>query len=127
MGGKNATLQMRLYLIGACILLAGLVSAALVYVTATDHRGDAVSYEMVDGNVYAISPDDSKRYLRDVERYGGKAAVLTDEFSRWFSDLWQGRQLAYTLASVAVVVALACFLAGYYLSHQLSHSRTEDQ
>lgn len=102
-------MHIRLYLIGACILLAGLASAALVYVTANDGERDAVSYEIVGGNVYAVSPEDSKRYLSDVERYGGKAAVLADEFNRWFSSLWHGRQLAYTLAALSMALAVGFF------------------
>jgi len=127
MRGKNSTLQIRLYLIGAFILLTGLVGAALVYQAATDDGGNAVGYEIVGGNVYAITPGDSKSYRHDLELYGGKAAVLADDFNRWFGGLWHGRSLAYTLALLAIGVALACFLAAHHLSNQPPHGVTEDQ
>jgi hypothetical protein len=127
MRGKNSTLQLRLYLIGACILVAGLLGAALVYRSAAEDGGDAVGFEVVGGNVYSIAPADSKPYRHDLELYGGKAAVLADDFNRWFDGLWQGRGLAYTLALLAVAIALACFLAGHRLSDQPSKGQTEDQ
>src|SRR5262249_44013500 len=118
-------IYVRLYLMGAGILFAGLASAAWVYVTARDSERDAVSYEVAGGNVYAVSPEDSKRYLSDVERYGGKAAVLADEFDRWFSDLWHGTRLAYTLATLSIAVAIAFFGAAH-LSARLAHDQTDD-
>ncbi len=124
---KNSTLPIRLYLIGAFILLAGLVVASLVYLTAADGRSDAVGNQIAGGNAYGIAPRDSKEYLVDLENIGGQAAVLVDDFIWWFSDLWHGRRLPYTLAALAIGVALACFLAARLLSKHPSHGRTEDQ
>jgi len=117
---KNSTLQIRLYLVGAVILLAGLASSALVYLTATDDRRDAIGYEIRGENVYVITTGDSKRYRNDLERIGGKAAVFADDFNRWFAGLWQGKQLATTLAVLAIGAALACFWAAHNLSNQAS-------
>jgi len=44
--------------------------------------------------MYPMMPEDSKMYQRDLELYGGKAAVLADEFWRWFVTLWHGTRLA---------------------------------
>ena len=35
---------------------------------------------------------------------------MADDFNRWFSGLWDGKRLAYTLATLATGAALACFL-----------------
>lgn len=119
----HSAMQIRLYLVGISILLAGLLGGVLVYATAADEKSEAVGYQIVGGDVYAISPDDSKAYRRDEELYGGKAAVLEDELNRWFASLWQGKRLAYTLASLSAAAALVCFLAAHYLFGR----RSEDQ
>jgi len=60
---------------------------------------------------------------RNVELYGGTAAVVADALNRWFAGLWHGRPLAYTLAVLAIGIALACFLAARHLSDE----STDDQ
>ena len=101
----------RLYLIGVVILLAGWLGAAAVYVNAGDERSDALGYEFVDGVAYPILAHETKRYRSDLERFGGKAAVMADDFNRWFSGLWVGKSLAYTLAALASGGGLACLVA----------------
>lgn len=113
---QHSNLQIALYLIGGFILLAGLLGAAMVYLTAVEERSDVVGYEIADGEVYGVSASESKRYRHDLELFGGKAAVLADDFSRWFAGLWQGRRLAYTLAVLAIGLALGCFRAAHRLS-----------
>jgi hypothetical protein len=115
MYSKLAKLRTRLNLIGIFILLAGLAGAVLVYRAAAIDGGDAVDYDHAGGTVYALTPGASKSYRHDLELYGGKAALLADEFNRWFEALWQGRQLAYSLALLAIAVALACFWAAHAL------------
>ena len=105
MSTQNAHRRLRLYLLGVFILLAGLGAAAFVFFSADDEAAD----DAAGGGVYVISPRDSKRYRHDVELLGGKAAVLADDFNRWFAGLWQGRRLAWTLAVLAIGGALACF------------------
>ncbi len=114
MAGTN--LRSRLCLIAGGILLAGLASGASVYVTATDADADAVAYEIIDGSTVPIFQDDTQRHLRDVELYGGRAAVLANDFNRWFIGLRHGRMLAYTLGALTIGCALACFWAGSLLS-----------
>ena len=100
----------RLKRIGVAILLAGWSGAATIYATAPDDDGDALGYEFVDGVAYPILTHESKKYRHDLERFGGKAAVMADDLNRWFSGLWVGKHLAYTLATLASAAALACFL-----------------
>lgn len=85
----------RHYLIAASILLAGLASAIVIYLRA-GHTPDAL---------LEFSPETSKKYLRDLELYGGTANVLAVQFQTWFEGLWHGRSLAYSVVVIAVVAA----------------------
>ncbi|MBS1230080.1 MAG: hypothetical protein H6R17_3357 [Proteobacteria bacterium] len=108
---RSVTTRRRLHLVGAAILLAGWIGAAAIYVNAGDESGDALGYEFVNGVAYPIQAYESKAYRHDLERFGGKAAIMADDFNRWFSGLWVGKHLAYTLATLASGGALLCFLA----------------
>jgi len=103
-------MQKHLYIAAALVLAIGLGAALMVYLSATHGNAAATDYVIVDGTAYAVQPDDSKRYLRDVEVYGGKAAVVAADVNRWFSGLWHGTQLAVTLAVLSVAVALLLLL-----------------
>ncbi len=83
--------------IATLILAAGLVSSVAIYL----HPG-AESESLLD-----LSPETSKKYLRALELYGGTANVLAVRFQAWFAGLWHGRSLAYTVAVLSLVAALA--------------------
>ena len=36
-------------------------------------------------------PATTKTYVRELERFGGEAAVLFDEFNGWFAARWHGK------------------------------------
>ena len=111
---QDTILQRRFHLAGIFILVAGIFSAILVYITAApDHGRGALGYEVVNGISYPIMPNDSKRYEYDLERIGGKSNVLAVEFTEWFKSLWHGRRLADTLAFISVGGSLACFFLAY--------------
>jgi hypothetical protein len=84
------------YLIAAIILLAGLIGAIVIYLRA----GSAPD------TLLELSPETSKKYLRDLELYGGTANVLAVQFQTWFDSLWHGRSLAYTVAVISAVASL---------------------
>ena len=109
MNSTNSTLKKRLYLIGALVLALGLGSAALIYANAEDNDEVGTGYELVNGVVYATPPNDSKAFQRDVRLYGGKFALLSDEFFDWFASFWHGRRLAFTVAAISVVLAAVVF------------------
>jgi hypothetical protein len=90
--------EARARVVSYAILLVGFASAILIYFA--NAPGNASGYEL----------EDSKQYLRNMELYGGKANVLAAEFRIWFSGLWHGRSLAFTVAVLAVLLALACRL-----------------
>jgi len=115
--------QRTLYLIGTSILLLGLIGAATLYALAGEAPGNSIGYELVNGVVHPVAPGDSKRYRHDLERYGGKMAILTDEFGNWFSGLWHGRSLAYTIGVICVALSGAIFL----VATQLDSGRDRDE
>ena len=121
MSKNYSIVQLRLYKIGFSILIAGLLCAAWIFVTATDDVKDsnAVSYQIVAGHSYALATADSKRYQYDAERIGRKSVVVAGEISQWFFILWHGKQLAYTIALLAIVVSLACFLIAQHPDYKL--------
>ncbi|MGH8822710.1 MAG: hypothetical protein ACREWJ_15665 [Rhodoferax sp.] len=110
MSFKHSTPASRLYLAGTILLVVGLIAAIVIYFLAANQTGaDAAGYNIVGGTAYPITLDDSSRELQQVERLGGKPAVLALEFHRWFLSLWHGQRLAYTLAVLSAAVALLCF------------------
>jgi len=91
--------------IAVAVLVIGLSVAAVVFVMTPAET------ERENAGVQLASASNSKQVRLEVERYGGKTAVLAAEFSEWADGLWRGRRLAGTLAGLAVVVSLLCFLA----------------
>ncbi|MFL6574606.1 MAG: hypothetical protein ACJ8G4_22835 [Burkholderiales bacterium] len=51
----------------------------------------------------------SKLYVHQLERFGGKAAVMFAQFNRWFVRLWEGRQLGITVAWITIFIAAGLF------------------
>lgn len=86
-------------LVTAGILLIGLGSAIAIFLTADD----------IPDNPFAEF-EQSKRFAHEVQRMGGKMALVANDASAWFAALWHGRQLAYTVACITVVIAV-----GYYM------------
>ncbi len=84
---------------GVAILVVGLLGAALIYVFAADDGGTDSAAEIAKG----------KMYEHNIALMGGKFAVYSVRFNQWLAGLWHGRPLAYTVAVLAVAVALVCF------------------
>jgi hypothetical protein len=57
-------------------------------------------------NPLGYDPLETKQYLHDLELYGGKANVLAAEFRKWFVGLWYGRNLAFTIAVITVMLVV---------------------
>lgn len=95
--GPTLDLQLRrIRQLSAGLLAAGLGTATLIYLLAAPQGPNPLGYE----------PQDTKKYLRDLELYGGKVNVLATEFMRWWDGLWHGRHLAYTVATLSFMLAL---------------------
>ena len=106
-----ANLRESLILIGAIIMLISLGSAVIIYQYADDDSDSILGYEIIGGSAYPIRPEDSKVYRRDLELYGGKAALVVDDFSRWFAGLWHGKSLAFTVAGFSIFISFMFFFA----------------
>ncbi len=85
----------RVRLVTRAILAVGFVAAVGVYAVASARPEDPLNEQLT-----------SKKYLHDLEVYGGKANVLAAEFRDWFAGLWYGKNLAFTIAVLTVVAAL---------------------
>jgi hypothetical protein len=78
------------------LLLLGLGGAGVIYIFAEPPVADTL---MAD-------PRADRKYKRELAMYGGKANVVSVEFMDWFGGLWQGRNLAGTVAVITVVATL---------------------
>lgn len=112
---RKLNLTTFLYLTGAVILLVGLGAAIWIYLTAEKSIGDP-DYEIAGGYVYSSTPGNTKKYTHDLELYGGKAAVLAEQFSRWFRGLWAGQTLAFTVFCISLLLSCGFFLAARSVS-----------
>lgn len=77
------------------ILGAGFAASAVIFLFARAPESNPLGYD----------PLADKKYVLQLERYGGKANVVTAEFLQWFDGLWHGRPLACTVAVLTVVTA----------------------
>ncbi len=100
--------------VASAILIVGFTTALGVYVTTP-----ATEVGQVE------RPEDSKRYLRQMETYGGASNVLASEFREWFSGLWQGRALAGTIAFLTVILAGLALVVLMPLPRKDATSRAE--
>jgi hypothetical protein len=102
--------------ISLVILLGGLGSAIRIYQTAGIDSSTVLGYEGGDGSAYPAMPEDSKKFLRDLELYGGKTGMLLYEFRIGFAGLWHGKSLAYTVACITILISLGFQVANYLQS-----------
>jgi len=91
---------------GAAILFVGLLAAELIYLFAGEDADMDAATEIARG----------RGYQHNLEVMGGKFAMLSADFNRWFVSLWHGRSLAYTVAVLTVVTAAACFLLAHLMA-----------
>jgi hypothetical protein len=108
----HISMQKRLTLCSVIVAVAGLCSAVLIYLTAGEDTILEEGFEIVviDGKAYPIPLANTKMYRRELQRFGGKAAVLFDDLNRWFKGLWRGKSLAITVAWITVFLSLGLFL-----------------
>jgi hypothetical protein len=98
--GDTARRMERVKNLVAAILTVGLGGAMVIYFVAQPPAANPLGYEFTD----------SKRYLRDMEMFGGKANILTSQFREWVGSLFQGRRLAFTVAFLTLALAFAVWL-----------------
>jgi hypothetical protein len=113
---SSVPLHRRIHQTGIGILVLGLFSAALIYL---------VAYNNPEAHP---APDFSsdRRFNYEVERLGGKAAVYIAAFNRWLGSLWHGTMLAFTVATLSVLIALLCFWIANLMAYPpLDHTRSD--
>ncbi|WP_231908172.1 MULTISPECIES: hypothetical protein [Cupriavidus] len=92
------------------VLAIGLLASVAIFMTAgPDQAG--------------LLDDDAARrqYEFELEKIGGKAAVLAADFANWFGSLWHGRTLAFTVAILSVLIAGACAWVAREIALHASH------
>ncbi|MDA8100465.1 MAG: hypothetical protein M0042_12685 [Nitrospiraceae bacterium] len=109
MNEQRRNLKKRLFISSIIVLLIGIACDIPIYITAPDEDEDG-AYEIVGGKIYPAGQEKSKRYIHDLERYGGKAAVLADEMNRWFESLWYGKNLAFTILVLCGITSLILYI-----------------
>lgn len=78
------------------LLLLGLGGAAAIYALAEPPEYDPLLADL----------HSNRKYKRELAVYGGRANVASAEFIDWLGGLWQGRNLAGTVAVLTVVATL---------------------
>jgi hypothetical protein len=98
------------------VLAIGLGSSIIIYLTTAPPQLNSLGYD----------PLNTKKYLRQLEVYGGEMNVLATEFMQWFDGLWQGRSLAFTIGIISAFVAFLFWFIGIHLQTNLDNdSRNE--
>ena len=95
LGQDPVTRRTRVTQVTALILGMGLGLAATLWVLTPPPAPNPLGFE----------PEDSKKYLRQMEMIGGKANVVASQLQAWFDSLWHGRGLPRTVAVLTVVLA----------------------
>ena len=98
-----------LLLLSYAIFTIGLLSAFFIYVTASPTPQHPLGYD----------PFASKKYVRDLELYGGKINILAVEFRQWFERLWRGQNLSYTLAFLTIILSSIFWFIGSHSAPNL--------
>jgi hypothetical protein len=95
------------------IFTIGICMAIFLYMTASPPPHHPLGYD----------PFASKKYLRELELYGGKINILAVEFRQWLERLWRGKNLAYTIAFLTIILSsLLWFLGSHSASPLETHS-----
>ncbi len=106
--GNRRTLLM---LAAGVVLVVGLSLAAWIYLEDQRESQRALVYEQGYGGVFQLKPEHSKKFIHDLQLYGGKANVFFYELTGWFEGLWHGMPLALIIAGCSVGFALGLYRA----------------
>ena len=88
--------------IAVLILISGLFASMIIYFTAEPASLNPLGYD----------PLTIKKYVREMELYGGKLNVLATKFRQWFDGLWHGQPLAFLVSIISIVVSLLLWFIG---------------
>jgi len=105
---------LRLRLLGMTILVAGLSSAASIWL-AQDRIDRQKRVEGMNA-AEPLSPEDSRRYTHDVELYYGETGMLMEKWKRCFAEMTHGKGLAGTIAVASLVVGSGLFYVAAHIN-----------
>src|ERR1700746_1881511 len=77
---------------GVVLLVGGLAAAVIVFYLAQPEEKLGILGVDVP----------TKRENLQLERMGGKSYILFNDINEWFSGLWHGRRLAYTIGVLSI-------------------------
>jgi hypothetical protein len=107
-------LERRVRRITRTILLVGFAAALAAWIAARARPENPLGYD----------PLDNKKYIHDLQVYGGTANVLAAQFREWFAGLWYGTNLAYTITVLTVLVVLV--VRFYLLTNPAAEEHGDD-
>lgn len=104
--GRRQIVGRQIRKIALMLLALGLGSAIAIYFTIGPPQRNPLGFD----------PTDTKEYLREMEVYGGQANVFSAEIQDWFSGLWHGKTLAFTVAALTGSLAAALWFVANRLT-----------
>lgn len=105
---NTVPLHRRIHQAGIVVLVLGLLSAVVIGVVALNNGDNGDSVPDFSGD---------RRFNYELERLGGKSAIYMAALNRWLGSLWHGTHLAWTVGTLALLVALLCFWLSNFLSY----------
>jgi len=96
---KQLPAHVLFYAASITVLIAGMVCTAFIFISAANN------------DIPDLDLENSKAYQFQLEKIGGKSAVFGVQLTHWFSSLWHGKPLAYTVAVLSIIAAIIlCWL-----------------
>ncbi len=105
MNATHPRQQIRLYMLALIILVVGLGSSVAIYLNAAEPADNSLVYDY----------EHSKKFRHEMEAAGGKLIMLLSETARDIEALFQGKNLAYTIGAMTIVISSGLF----YVARQI--------
>jgi hypothetical protein len=86
---------------GIMVLMGGLLAGLIIYFSAPAEQ----ERDMILGVDVRTNRD-----VLELEKMGGKSAVVMADFEEWFASIWHGRRLAYTVAVLSIGGFAGCYV-----------------
>lgn len=83
------------------VLIGGLLAGVVIYFSSSAEQERAM--------ILGIDVRTNRDVL-ELEKMGGKSAVVMADFEEWFASIWHGRRLAYTVAILSIVGFAGCYV-----------------
>ena len=98
----------RVRMSGVVLLVGGLAAAVIVfYLAQPDEKLGILGVDVP-----------TKRENLQLERMGGKSYILFNDINEWFSSLWHGRRLAYTIGVLSIAGFVSCRCLADFIEHE---------